>query len=197
MAFTGVERQQAWPPRDPAEHNTEWMPPASPWTYNNDGPNPALVPSNTQHLRSRKRGTAGVSTVPPYHPDYEPAQHEYNDDDYDDDDDDEGERFAEYEKGRRRIAHVRHGSEGYEVRSIDREQLLAEYIATRGQEAGHYRRYVPEPPSEPESGGEEEGRVEVGEVDRDRDQDQDDYEEDDEEPLAVRVEKWRSGEAIS
>ena len=92
---------------------------------------------------------------------------------------------------------MRRGSEGYEVRSIDREQLLAEYIATRGQEAGHYRRYVPEPPSEPESGGEEEGQVDVGEVDRAQDQDQDDYEEDDEEPLAVRVEKWRSGEAIS
>jgi hypothetical protein len=198
MAFTGVERQQVWPPRDPAEHDSEWMQPASPWTYNNDGPNPALIPSNTnsvQQLRARKRGAAGISAVPPYHPDYEPAQREYEDDEGDDD----GERYAEYEKGRRRTAHVRHGSEGYEVRSIDREQLLAEYIATRGQETGHYRRYVPEPPSEPESGGEEEGQVEVGEVDqdKDKDKDKDDYEDDDEEPLAVRVEKWRSGEAIS
>jgi len=88
---------------------------------------------------------------------------------------------------------VRRGSEGYEVRSIDREQLLAEYIASRGQETGHYQRYVPEPPSEPESGGEGEGEVGVGEVYND----QDDLDEDDEEPLSVRVEKWRSGEAIS
>jgi hypothetical protein len=47
--------------------------------------------------------------------------------DYDYDDDD-GERFAEYEKVRQRMPFVRHGSEGYEVRPIDREQLLAEYI---------------------------------------------------------------------
>jgi palmitoyltransferase len=198
MAFTGIEPQQAWPPPDPTEHDREWTQPASPWTYDNDGPNPALLPSNSdsaQHLRARKRGASGVSAVPPYHPDYEPGQedeyNEYNEAvDYDD-----GERFAEYEKGQlqRRVHHVRRGSEGYEVRPIDREQLLAEFIATRGQENGHYRRYVPEPPSEPESGGEEEEKVEVGEVDHG----QDDFDEDDEEPLAVRVEKWRSGEAIS
>ena len=146
------------------------------------------MPSNAQQLRSRKRVSAEISAVPPYHPDYEPAQHEY--DEYGDD----GERFAEYEKGQR-AAHVRHGSEGYEVGSIDREQLLAEFIASRGQEAGHYHRYVPEPPSEPESGGEEQvdGVVEAEEVRRDRDED----DEDDEEPLSVRVEKWRSGEAVS
>jgi palmitoyltransferase ZDHHC6 len=186
MAFTGAEHQQAWPPSDPVEREREWSQPASPWTYNNDGPNPGLMPSNSdtaQHLRSRKHVSASISAVPPYHPDYEPAQHEY-------DDGDDGERFAEYEMGRRAAAHVRCGSEGYEVRPIDREQLLAEFIAGRGQEAGHYQRYVPEPPSEPESGGEE---VEVEEVHRERD----DYDDDDEEPLSVRVEKWRSGEAIS
>jgi len=96
---------------------------------------------------------------------------------------------------------VRRGSEGYEVRPIDREQLLAEYIADRAQEDGHYYRYVPEPPSDHESEGEsgrEEGK-EVGaevEVEVER-AEQDDNEDDDEEPLAVRVEKWRSGEAIS
>lgn len=191
MAFTGIDGQQAWPPPDPTERASEWTQPASPWTYNNDGPNPALIPSNThsaQHLRARKRDVSGISAVPPYHPDYEPA----------DDDDDDDEQFAEYAKGMAHH-HVRRGSEGYEVRPIDREQLLAEYIATRGQEAGHYRRYVPEPPSEPESGSESGGEeeeekveveVEVEEVDRGHD-------EDDEEPLAARVEKWRTGEAIS
>lgn len=200
MAFTGIEPQQAWPPPDPTEHGAEWTQPASPWTYNNDGPNPALLPSNShtpQHLRARKRPASGISAVPPYHPDYEPEQeHEYGQVDYDDDGDD-GERFAEYEKGlRQRGAHrVRRGSEGYEVRPINREQLLAEFIATRGQETGHYRRYVPEPSSEPGSGEEEEvEKVEVGEVDHGQDEEED---EDEEEPLAVRVEKWRSGEAIS
>jgi len=121
--------------------------------------------------------------VPPYHPDYEPPQEE-SDDGYRDNDDDDGERFAQYEQAR-----VRRGSQGYEVRAIDREQLLAEYIASRGQEAGYYRRYEPEPPSELESeSGRDDGVDEVGDNDDD---------DDEEEPLAVRVEKWRSGEAIS
>ena len=189
--LSGIELQEAWPPRDPAEQQYEWTQPASPWTYSNDGPNPALVPSNAnsaQQLRARKRSAgAGVSAVPPYHPDYEPPAEEWEDgegdydyDGDDNDDDDGGERFAEYERG---MARVRRGSEGYEVRPIDREQLLAEYIASRGQEAGRYRRYAPEP-SESESGGEE---VAV----------QDDEEEDEQEPLAVRLEKWRSGGAVA
>ncbi|KAH9958986.1 hypothetical protein BC827DRAFT_1089348, partial [Russula dissimulans] len=136
-----------WPPSDPTEHQYEWSQPDSPWTYENGGPNPALVPSNprtAQQLRSRKRGGGGggISAVPPYHPDYEPPTEDLQDES----DDDDGERFAEYERGRR-AAHVRRGSEGYEVRMIDREQLLAEYIESRAQEEGHYRRYVPEPES--------------------------------------------------
>ena len=130
--------------------------------------------------------------MPPYHPDYEPAQ-DWQDDGEDDDD---GERFAEYEyEYGRRTAHVRQGSEGYEVRAIDREQLLAEYIASRADEGGHYRRYVPESPSETESeggGGDGAGRVKAEAEDEDEEDD-----DDDDEPLAVRVEKWRSGEAIS
>jgi palmitoyltransferase ZDHHC6 len=204
VAFTGIERQQVWPPPDPTEYSRGWTEPASPWTYNNDGPNPALMPSNSdsaQHLRTRKRDAAGFSAVPPYHPDYdESAQHEYGGGEVDYDYDD-GERFAEYEKMRQRMPFVRRGSEGYEVRPIDREQLLAEYITDRAQEDGHYCRYVPEPPSEPESEGEgsrEEGEevgaeVEVESVERD----DYDYDDDDEEPLATRVEKWRSGEVIS
>ena len=202
MVFTGIELQQAWPPSDPTEKSGKWTQPDSPWTYDNDGPNPALIPSNSQ-LRSRKRGRrgasgdGGVSAVPPYHPDYEPAQ-DWQDDgdgayyhrDNDDDDDGEGERFAEYES-QRRTAHVRHGSEGYEVQAIDREQLLAEYIASRGQEEGHYRRYLPEPPTESES-SEEDAPQDVGPGAEDEDEDQDDNE-----PLVVRVEKWRSGETIS
>src|SRR6267142_5440790 len=194
---TGIELPQEWPPSDPTEPCSEWTQPDTPWTYSNDGPNPTLVPSNshsTQQLRARKRGgrsSFGVSAVPPFHPDYEPPAH-----DWQDDGDDDGERLAEYEdeRGRGDTRHVRHGSEGYEVRAIDREQLLEEYIASRGQEEGYYRRYVPEPPSETESesesGGEDgdgAGQVEVEAED----------EEDDDEVLAVRVEKWRSGEAIS
>ena len=160
------------------------MRPSSPWTYENNGPNPTLVPSNTQ-LRARR--PPGASAVPPYHPDYEPPE-----DDYDD-----GERYAEYERARLDsgvgTARVRRGSEGYEVRPIDRESLLAEFIANRAQEEGHYRRYVPESPSEPDDSesGWEDGGVDGGGRDGVF------VEDDEDEPLAVRVEKWRSGEAIA
>lgn len=182
-APTGTELQQAWPPREPTEHQYEWTQPSSPWTYEEtNGLNPTLVPSNTQ-LRARRK-PADVSALPPYHPDYEPP----------DDDDDDGERYAEYERAR-----VRRGSEGYEVRAIDREGLLAEFIASRAQEEGRYRRYVPEPPSEPdsESSWEEEGGVVAdggGGVREDVIAAVDDEED---EPLAVRVEKWRTGKAIA
>lgn len=128
--------------------------------------------------------------MPPFHPDYEPPE----------DDDDDGERYAEYERARLsgasggRTARVRRGSEGYEVRPIDREGLLAEFIANRAQEEGHYRRYVPEPPSEPDDSessweeGDIDGGGRGGVVDDDNDED---------EPLAVRVEKWRSGEVVA
>ena len=133
MAFTGIERQQVWPPSDPTEYNAGWTQPASPWPYEKDGPNPALTPSNSssaQHLRSRKRDAAGFSTVPPYHPDYdESAQHEHGD----------------------------HEGEGESRR-------------------------------EEEVGAEVEMKVERV--------DQDGCDDDDKEPLAVRVEKCRSGEAI-
>jgi len=130
--------------------------------------------------------------VPPYHPDYEPPE------DHDHDDDDDGERYAEYERARFSsgggAARVRQGSEGYEVRPINREGLLAEFIASRGQEEGHYRRYVPEPPSEPDD--DSESSREEGAIDgRGRDDVVDNDDED--EPLAVRVEKWRSGKAIA
>jgi palmitoyltransferase ZDHHC6 len=158
------------------------------------------VPSNSgsqqqqQQLRERKRTTgrgAGVSAVPPYHPDYEPTEecedgdgvyyHHHRHHDNDDDDDDGGEHFAEYE---RETPRVRRGSEGYEVRWIDREQLLAEFIASRGQEEGHYRRYAPEPSSGSSDNGRGGGEALV-------------REDEEEEPLAVRLAKWRSGEAIA
>lgn len=50
---------------------------------------------------------------------------------------------------------ARRGSEGYEVQSIDREEILRRYIETRGEEAGRYKVYVPEPDTESEEDGEE------------------------------------------
>jgi hypothetical protein len=93
---TGFEPQQAWPPANPAKRESEWMQPALPWTYNNDGQNRALTPSNA-HLRSHKHGATEISAVLPYHPDCKPVQHEFNidvEEDYDN-----SEQFTEYEKG--------------------------------------------------------------------------------------------------
>ena len=47
---------------------------------------------------------------------------------------------------------MRRGSEGYEVRPVDREEILKRYIMSRGEEAGRFKRYVPEPGSDSDSG---------------------------------------------
>jgi len=85
---------------------------------------------------------------------------------------------------------VRRGSEGYEVRAIDREGLLAEFIASRAQEEGRYNRYVPEPPSEPDS-SESSWEEQAGDGGVNG-HDEVVVDDDEDEPLAVRVEKWRS-----
>ncbi|KAI0323012.1 zf-DHHC-domain-containing protein [Amylostereum chailletii] len=169
-AGDGIEAQEQWPPRDPTASQHEFRLPDSPWTYENGAPNPALEPSNA-HMRAsiprRRRPDRGVSTVPPWHPNYrEPGDtsHDHDSMPSSSEEDDVIERWG----GR-----VRRGSEGYEVAPIDRDEVLRRYIETRGAEEGHYRRYIPQPPSASGS------------------------EEDEDEPLADRVGKWRSGEAIS
>jgi len=142
--------------------------PASPWTYANGSINPNLQPSNAYRRASKKtkrgrktdRSCVPIASVPPYHPDYvdpssdsgvpPPApgdesssasegEEEADSDDYDLD--------VSGASGHR----VRRGSEGYEVKPADREEILRRYILSRGEEVGHYKRYVPEratPPSE-------------------------------------------------
>lgn len=58
----------------------------------------------------------------------------------------------EYEYGKLGgMVRARRGSEGYEVRPVDREEILRRYIESRGEEAGRYNLYEPEPQSESES----------------------------------------------
>jgi palmitoyltransferase len=67
---------------------------------------------------------------------------------------------------------MRRGSEGYEIPTIDREEMLRMYIEGQVGEPGRYNVYVPEALSESSE------------------------EDDDEEetvPLAKRVESWRAG----
>ncbi|KZV99313.1 zf-DHHC-domain-containing protein [Exidia glandulosa HHB12029] len=141
---------EAWPPQDPdrtelRDHYGDEdddapvnLPETGPWTYANGGPNPALRASS-QRLRQRHQHQA----YPPYHPLY--GQEPPDDDDYDDDS--RGSISSDdYPLG----ARVRRGSEGYEVRPMSRDDILQQYVATRGEDVvGRYRTYQPQPPSEP------------------------------------------------
>lgn len=147
------DEQSSWPPRDPDTYRSEgpdkeFVLPASPWTYENGSVNPNLEPFNG-HLRNAastskrrpQRADAGTSALPPYHPDYvegADAPYEFSGDDSSEDDD------------IRRQPLVRRGSEGYEVRSVDREDMLQRYLRELGEEPGRYHRYIPYPDSESE-----------------------------------------------
>ncbi|KAF9469816.1 DHHC palmitoyltransferase-domain-containing protein [Collybia nuda] len=141
------DNHESWPPRDPAERRTsspeqEFVLPSSPWTYENGSVNPTLEPFNA-HLRDRdsstkrRKSNSGRSMLPPYHPDYQ----EVSDvaDDYSSEDSYNGKRNF-----------VRRGSEGYEVRPVEREDMLQHYLRELGEEPGRYHRYIPYPESESE-----------------------------------------------
>ena len=91
--------QYAWPPVDSYVSTSRPRQPTNPFTYGSDQLNPALYSQPT------------ASSLPPYHPDYEPPS--------DDDDVPLGQ------------LHVRRDSFGeMEVRAIDREALLRPYLDT-------------------------------------------------------------------
>lgn len=126
---------QPWPPEDPSDahrfdlHDEDedaadegFQLPDSPWTFENGSVNPSLQPSNAFRRRAVAMNAAG-----------------------DDEDEDEVYEYREDYIPRRR--HIRRGSEGYEIAMspADKEEILRRYIITRGAEAGHYKRYEPEP----------------------------------------------------
>ncbi|KAI0673782.1 zf-DHHC-domain-containing protein [Trametes maxima] len=161
---------EEWPPRDPEAYmypdedpNHKFELPPSPWTYENGTLNPDLRPSTT---RRRKQGLH--APVPPYHPDYNGDEPELGSSAIESDDDNDGSANGDA-VGRQR-EFVRRGSEGYEVRSIDREALLRRYVEDRTAEPGRYHLYVPDPPSDPESGTDVEDEV----------------------PLSQKLEMWRT-----
>ncbi|KAI5997945.1 palmitoyltransferase PFA4 [Pisolithus albus] len=85
---------------------------------------------------------AYTSALPPYHPDFEenssPRPVQYLSPDLDTD--------LEGYGG----VKLRHGSEGYEVRPLDREDMLRRYIETQVSEEGRYHVYEPDPSSDHE-----------------------------------------------
>ncbi|KAI0348281.1 zf-DHHC-domain-containing protein [Trametopsis cervina] len=188
----GVAGQEEWPPKDPraVEHSDhKFELPKTPWTYENGELNPDLRPSSSalrklsESTTARRKGRPKepISAVPPYHPDYKPpgddggfsdspgtahSSSEEEEEEEDDDDDDD------VPLGHSR-AFVRRGSEGYEVRTIDREDMLRHHVVSQMGEPGRYNVYVPDPSSESEP------EVEV-EADT---------------PVAAKVERWRASAA--
>jgi len=142
-----------WPPEDPAtmmDENHVFTLPKDPWTYGNGSFNPELhpVPSD-RGLRERRGSPAsrqrytypytgegrekdGTYAVPPYHPDYDESQPSYGHfsrPPYADEDEDEDDRYYEDEPRHRQF--IRRGSEGYEVRAINREEMMAQYVESQ------------------------------------------------------------------
>jgi palmitoyltransferase ZDHHC6 len=175
--------QEIWPPKDPSSYADESGPQLlgeSAFTYGT-GLNPSLQPSNTAKLRTSTRHE-NRSSYPPYHPAYnQPPEDSESDHDYNDPPSNFSNSAAtffrdtlsfggandavnsdedEYPERTQRSVRVRRGSEGWEVKQMSREEIVQNYMRSRGLEEDklgrlsapdRYRRYVPEPPSDSES----------------------------------------------
>lgn len=120
---------------------------SSPWTYENESLNPSLKPSNQSGRNARRRrkvDAAGISPLPPYHPDYQEGGNTL----YGGEEALSSDEYSSSSEPQIRDPRVRHGSEGFEVRQDDREDMLRQYIEELGEERGRYLRYIPEPESE-------------------------------------------------
>ncbi|KAG8715370.1 Palmitoyltransferase [Ceratobasidium sp. 394] len=129
--------QYVWPPKEPGIYKDRSLAAASalqsrlqgsPWTYGNDGPNPALRVRNQ-------------SNHPPYHPSYLPPRNNSNDPDkqfdheYDDSTNSSPSRVSsDYDADQSfgRDVRMRRGSEGWEVRPMTNEEIVARYARSRG-----------------------------------------------------------------
>ncbi|KAI0726908.1 zf-DHHC-domain-containing protein [Fomitopsis betulina] len=140
---------ETWPPEDPSriqpmpepDPNYKFQLPASPWTYENGSVNPYLQPSNTRRRHSTHNGP--FSAVPPYHPDYREPEAVVPYDPASSSED-------EYDEAGKNVK-VRRGSEGLEVKPVNREQMFERLVEDRTQESGRYNYYNPEISSESET----------------------------------------------
>ena len=132
------------------DENHTFTLPGEPWTYGNGSLNPDLHPgSSTSRLRGRgslltsrqhrhtypdgEMDGTYAQQVPPHHADYDesqPSYEHYSQPPYADEDEEED------EDGSRRGQFIRRGSEGYEVRPIDREEMMRHYLGSQSHLAG-------------------------------------------------------------
>ncbi|KAG9119752.1 Palmitoyltransferase [Ceratobasidium sp. 392] len=174
---TDPDVQYVWPPKEPGIYRDRSLAAASalqnrlqgsPWTYGNDGPNPAL--------RARSQ-----NNYPPYHPSYQPSQNDSNDPDrqfdheYDDSTNSSPSRASsdyDVDQSSGRDVRVRRGSEGWEVRPMTNEEIVARYARSRGIHTAEDEEVAPlhldeqengwdlDPPDDMDEG--ESGFVEIG-----------------------------------
>lgn len=111
----------------------------------------SLTRRRKQRNKSKNKGS-GYSNLPPYHPDYQGPESE-------------GEQGAESESAssvdgtNHGGGRVRRGSEGYEFKPVDREEMLKRYLGQIGETPGRYHRYIPQVESESDN---EEDNIPLG-----------------------------------
>jgi ribosomal protein L40E len=147
-----------WPPQgiNSQDYEEAFRLPDSPWTYENGSFNPELRPSGSrprQRINSQNRIPPQGTGLPPYHPDYDPDDVVVDGHSGSDFSDDDEHYYAE--GGQTSGLRMRRGSEGLEVRSVDRELMLRRYVEEQAQEDGRYQRYIPEPYSDDDEEGED------------------------------------------
>lgn len=121
--------------------------------------------------RRGKKAQGPIASVPPYHPDYYPPG---DDDTFADSPGSVGSITDDEDAPSNPRSFVRRGSEGYEVRPINREDMLRQHVIEQVHEPGRYNIYVPETPESSSTSEEEEEKL----------------------PLAGRVERWRKEAAV-
>ena len=123
-----------------------------PWTYGNGSFNPDLYPGSSNHGLRERRGSPtsrqrhtnpypgeggemdGTYAASPYHPNHNESQSSYGHfsrPPYADEDEDEDEDDRSYEGRLHHRQFIRRGSEGYEVRAIDREEMMRQYAESQ------------------------------------------------------------------
>ena len=126
--------------------------PKDPWTFGNGSLNPDLHPSSSGRGLRERRGspglkqhhtdphpgdggeTEGICAVPPYHPDHDesqPSHGHFSRPPYADEDEDGDDHYYEDELRPRQF--IRRGSEGYEVHTIDREEMMRQYVESQSR----------------------------------------------------------------
>ncbi|KIK70662.1 hypothetical protein GYMLUDRAFT_32702 [Collybiopsis luxurians FD-317 M1] len=166
------DEERVWPPDDPTrpyfeEEQGEFKLPDSPWTYENGDVNPDLHPYNTKlrqdsvTRRRRKRKAVGYSSLPPYHPDYQGSGAESEGEGQGSEStSSEDEEYVESGRAYR----VRRGSEGLELKPVDREAMLRRYLEQIGETPGRYHRYIPQVESDSEDNEDDEDNIPLGQT---------------------------------